>query len=161
MKAILRVKEEVRTACVRKPKNSPENSKEKQRACGNDPKNRDVEKMCQHADKLPHRPMRCIIRAAMKMEFDSEQIHRYLKLIKSLEGEVLAYRSVYEFVRDSERFSVHELVSRLTEAKAAVQQEMDSKYDEALQMLADITDQASANRALEFLANWPSKGRPN
>ena len=89
------------------------------------------------------------------------QIHRYLKLIKSLEGEVLAYRMVYEFVRDSERFSVRELVSRLTEAKAAIQQQMDAKYDEALQMLAGITDQASANRALEFLAKWTSKGRPN
>ena|ERR1700730_7096070 len=97
----------------------------------------------------------------MKMEFDSEQIHRYLRLIKSLEWEVLAYRSVYEFVRDSERFSLYELGSRLTEAKAAIQPEMDAKYDEALQMLAGITDQASANRALEFLAKWTPKGRPN
>ena len=60
----------------------------------------------------------------MKMEFDSEQIHRYLRLIKSLEWEVLAYRSVYEFVRDSERFSLYELGSRLTEAKAAIQPEV-------------------------------------
>jgi hypothetical protein len=96
----------------------------------------------------------------MKMEFDSEQIHRYLTLLKSLEGEALAYRLLYEFVRDSERFPLHELTARLTEAKASVRQEMNAKYDEAIRMLAGIGDQASADRALEFLTKWTPKGSP-
>ncbi|MDQ1386676.1 MAG: hypothetical protein QOF56_130 [Acidobacteriaceae bacterium] len=97
----------------------------------------------------------------MKMEFDSEQIHRYLKSLKALEAELLAYRLVYEFVRDSGRFSLHELVARLTEAKVVVQPEMDEKYDEALQKFGGITDQQSVLKALKFLAQWTPKGPPN
>jgi hypothetical protein len=97
----------------------------------------------------------------MKIEFDSEHIHRYLKSLKALEAELLAYRLVYEFVFDSGRFSQHELVTRLTEAKAVVQPEMDEKYDESLQRLVGISDQQSLLKALKFLAEWKAKGPPN
>jgi hypothetical protein len=53
------------------------------------------------------------------------------------------------------------MITRLNEAKAKIGPEMDAKYDGALQTLASTTDQASALQALELLAKWTPKGRPN
>lgn len=94
----------------------------------------------------------------MKMEFDSEQIHRFIKSLKNLESELLACRVVYEFVLSSGRFSSQELEILLTGAKREVQLEMNKKYDEALQKLSGIHDQESALKALKFLAQWTPKG---
>jgi hypothetical protein len=97
----------------------------------------------------------------MKMDFDSEQMHRYVSVIKSLEIELSAFRVVYEYVVDSRRFSGHELMTQLLQARTIAQQEMDAKYGEVLETLANITDQASADRALRLLVAWTPKGRPN
>jgi hypothetical protein len=78
-------------------------------------------------------PCRRIIRGAMKMEFDSKQIHRYLSLIKNLEAQMMTYRVVYEYAVNSGRFP--ELPQRLEQAREVSQVEANRKYDEALQTL--------------------------
>ncbi len=97
----------------------------------------------------------------MKMEVDSKQLGQILKLLKSFEHELLAYRLLYEFVRDSEKFPLAELVGHLKQAKEVLQQEMNEKYDATIQTLSSTTDQASAFSALEFLSKWIPKGKPN
>ena len=94
------------------------------------------------------------------MEFEVEQALRFLKLLKSQESELLAYRAVYEAVQQTGRFP--DLVSLLSSAKSAVQSAMDAKYDPAMKLLEKATDQASLDGARQqFLATWIPKGKPN
>ena len=95
----------------------------------------------------------------MKMEFDVEQAIRLVKLLKAQEGELLAYRAVYEAVEQTGRFP--DLESVLSSAKSAVQSEVDAKYDPLMKVLEKATDQASVDRARQFLATWIPKGKPN
>jgi hypothetical protein len=96
----------------------------------------------------------------MKMEFDSEQIARYLKLLKSYDLEISALRAVYEVILQSGRFP--DLTLALQAARTAVQSEMDAKYDPAMETLLNAPDQKSLDQALAgFLAKWTPKGRPN
>jgi hypothetical protein len=96
----------------------------------------------------------------MKMEFDSMEVHKSLSLMKQIEALMLSYRLVFEFVAESGHFDKLVLYSKLKEAEATVQSQMNEKYDAALRTLEGVTDQASALKALQFLAEWKPKGRP-
>lgn len=96
----------------------------------------------------------------MKMDFDVEQAVRLVKLLKSQEGELRAYRAVYEAVQQTGRFP--DLVSLLSSAKSSARSAMDAKYDPVMKLLEKATDQASLDGARQqFLATWIPKGRPN
>jgi len=96
----------------------------------------------------------------MKMDFDSEQIVGFLKLLKLVDTELMSYRAVYEAIERSGRFP--DLVLFLESAKSAVRQGMDLKYDPTIEALSKAPNQEALDRAFrEFLVKSPSKGQPN
>ena len=95
----------------------------------------------------------------MKLDFDVEQAIRLVKLLKAQEGELRAYRAVYEAVQQTGRFP--NLASVLSSAKSAVQSAVDAEYDPIMKRLEKAPDQASLDEAQQFLATWIPKGKPN
>ena len=79
-----------------------------------------------------------------------------LKVMKSLEGELIAYRAVYEAVEASGRFP--DLVWSLQAAKNVAQSEMNQKYDQAIEKLSTLRNE---QELLEVLAKLDPKGPIN
>jgi len=84
------------------------------------------------------------------MDINTRIYVRLLKLLKALEGELLAYRAVYEAVEASGRFP--DLGLSLAAAKSVVQTEMSEKYDQAIEKVSTLRKERELLQVLSKLA---------
>lgn len=83
-----------------------------------------------------------------------------LKNLKNLETELIAYRMLFQSLRQTKM--ILDLDEALQAAKHTAEKGMDEKYDKALETFWHIVDQGNLDQAVaEFLKSWNSKGPVN